>query len=412
VFFSLLPGVVSAHPGGTDSSGCHTCRTNCASWGLSYGEYHCHQSKGYSQPESPIRSHYGDSGTGWTESWPDYSYSAPSIPSCPIFSSYDSLSGGCKCYSGYAAKNGSCVSLDSICQDDLGYSSSYNSLNNSCECSYGYVIDGGRCISSTSYCWNKYGYHSSYDSIGKSCECDNGYEYDSSTNQCISHTDSCTNQFGYNAEYDSLSEGCRCKSGYITSASKNSCISENSYCQNQLGYNSSFDSFSKSCECSSGYTLENGSCVEEEEDDYVPYYNFPTPVSYPVPTTQNEPVKTTPIKTNPVAPTKTDSVTQKTEGNTFSLLGNERLRSCPGFGCLSKGTFIGTAKVLETEGDWYKVLVDTGTNKIEGWFNELLVPSVIKDSFKTSSTTAVSIEKDGDKEGFFVKLLNFFGIRK
>jgi len=32
----------SAHPGGTDSSGCHTCRTNCEDWGLEYGEYHCH----------------------------------------------------------------------------------------------------------------------------------------------------------------------------------------------------------------------------------------------------------------------------------------------------------------------------------------------------------------------------------
>ena len=34
-------GVV-AHPGRTDANGCHTCRTNCAKWGLSQGEYHCH----------------------------------------------------------------------------------------------------------------------------------------------------------------------------------------------------------------------------------------------------------------------------------------------------------------------------------------------------------------------------------
>lgn len=31
-----------AHPGRTDSAGCHTCRTNCPDWGLDYGEYHCH----------------------------------------------------------------------------------------------------------------------------------------------------------------------------------------------------------------------------------------------------------------------------------------------------------------------------------------------------------------------------------
>jgi len=50
------PASVSAHPGRTDSSGCHTCRTNCPNWGLSYGEYHCHRSKGVPQPKEPVRS--------------------------------------------------------------------------------------------------------------------------------------------------------------------------------------------------------------------------------------------------------------------------------------------------------------------------------------------------------------------
>lgn len=38
----VLPISVFAHPGRTDVNGCHTCRTNCKSWGLEYGEYHCH----------------------------------------------------------------------------------------------------------------------------------------------------------------------------------------------------------------------------------------------------------------------------------------------------------------------------------------------------------------------------------
>lgn len=41
----MFPSTSLAHPGNTDSYGCHTCRTNCESWGLSYGEYHCHNSK-------------------------------------------------------------------------------------------------------------------------------------------------------------------------------------------------------------------------------------------------------------------------------------------------------------------------------------------------------------------------------
>lgn len=61
-----------AHPGRTDSSGCHTCRTNCSSWGLSTGEYHCHNAKAVPQPEEPIKSHYGENGTGYTEPAPEY----------------------------------------------------------------------------------------------------------------------------------------------------------------------------------------------------------------------------------------------------------------------------------------------------------------------------------------------------
>lgn len=41
-FLLLLPFTASAHPGRTDSNGGHTCRTNCAKWGLKNGEYHYH----------------------------------------------------------------------------------------------------------------------------------------------------------------------------------------------------------------------------------------------------------------------------------------------------------------------------------------------------------------------------------
>lgn len=75
--FVLLLGLFSpsfsyAHPGRTDSSGCHTCRTNCSSWGLSTGEYHCHRAKALPQPEEPIKSTYGENGTGYTLPAPEY----------------------------------------------------------------------------------------------------------------------------------------------------------------------------------------------------------------------------------------------------------------------------------------------------------------------------------------------------
>ena len=48
VTIPLAPEPVYAHPGRTDSSGGHTCRTNCESWGLGYGEYHSHGGGGSS----------------------------------------------------------------------------------------------------------------------------------------------------------------------------------------------------------------------------------------------------------------------------------------------------------------------------------------------------------------------------
>jgi hypothetical protein len=62
----MLPIIATAHPGNTDSSGCHTCRTNCPDWGYDYGEYHCHGG--------------GGSSGGGAASYPSYT-PAPYTPS-------------------------------------------------------------------------------------------------------------------------------------------------------------------------------------------------------------------------------------------------------------------------------------------------------------------------------------------
>lgn len=74
-----IPSVSFAHPGRTDSSGCHTCRTNCSSWGLSTGEYHCHRSKGVTQPTEPVRSIRNENGVGTTVPAPEYKIPASNI---------------------------------------------------------------------------------------------------------------------------------------------------------------------------------------------------------------------------------------------------------------------------------------------------------------------------------------------
>lgn len=60
---------VLAHPGRTDSSGYHTCRTNCPSYGLDYGEYHTHTSSrsrnSYSNTYDYSEKKENDSALGW-----------------------------------------------------------------------------------------------------------------------------------------------------------------------------------------------------------------------------------------------------------------------------------------------------------------------------------------------------------
>ncbi len=75
----IVPSVSLAHPGRTDSSGGHTCRTNCANWGLSTGEYHYHRSKGVPQVKEPIKSTYGEQGTGYTTPAPEYKVPANTV---------------------------------------------------------------------------------------------------------------------------------------------------------------------------------------------------------------------------------------------------------------------------------------------------------------------------------------------
>ena len=47
----------NAHPGRTDYKGCHTCRTNCESWGLNYGQYHCHNGTESSNNSSSVKTY-------------------------------------------------------------------------------------------------------------------------------------------------------------------------------------------------------------------------------------------------------------------------------------------------------------------------------------------------------------------
>lgn len=156
-----------------------------------------------------------------------------------FMATYDYLSGGCKCMSGYVfgkyfLGQTTCVSGDTVCHDKYGYNSRYDSLSSSCECSYGYVF--GK------------------DSIGRT--------------QCVSPDSICTDQLGYNARYNSLYDKCECRSGYVISGGR--CTTDgDGVCHSKHGLYSSYDDLNNSCECDSGYTFDDSNqCVEKQNNVY------------------------------------------------------------------------------------------------------------------------------------------------
>lgn len=140
----------------------------------------------------------------------------PTTPTCPLMSYYDSITGNCKCYSGYVASGDRCISQDQACQDSFGFNSRFNSLHDSCECRYGYVWNEARtkCVDGNQACWDKYGYNATYDSLDNSCKCSYGYVWSDGKDTCISQSQYCTNKYGTGSMYDVLKDGCKCGSGY------------------------------------------------------------------------------------------------------------------------------------------------------------------------------------------------------
>lgn len=200
------------------------------------------------------------------------SYQAPSYyktPSCPLMSYYDSLSGSCKCMSGYIVGKDflgkeACVSADSVCRDQIGFMSRYNSLTGKCECSYGYVIYNGECTSQEDKCQSLYGYGTRFNSLKDNCECRSGYSFDG--NKCALDSNGYEFKPSYNTPTKSCPQNstlktdgsCYCNTGFVVNTDKSACVPVS------CSVNSSL--VGDFCICNDGFVLKNGSCISYNDD--------------------------------------------------------------------------------------------------------------------------------------------------
>lgn len=250
----LVPSAAVAHPGNTDSSGCHTCRTNCPRWGLDYGEYHCH-------------------GGGSSYSAP--SYSAPSYvppPTCSGtfgYMSVDNGDGTCGCVSGYEFGTDflgkkQCVK-SKTCQDIFGYAAVDNG-NGTCSCGAGYhfkedAVGDKSCVPLPT-CSDLFGAYAFKGLDGK-CDCLAGYQfgYDAFKNVACVKEKSCVDVFGANTVEVSGGK-CACVDGYGWNAGRTACVRQDPCVDMINGY---YDAQNRQCYCNDGFvwSKERSSCVAD-----------------------------------------------------------------------------------------------------------------------------------------------------
>jgi len=150
-FMCLIIGIVPvmAHPGKTDSKGCHYCRSNCASWGLRNGEYHCHNGGGSSSNSSSPSSSSGSTQSRSSQSSTvNYVYGCTNKNSINYNSSANRDDGSCIAivwgcmdkeaynYNERANKDdGSCIAKKYGCMDSsaINFDSSSNIEDDSCQ---------------------------------------------------------------------------------------------------------------------------------------------------------------------------------------------------------------------------------------------------------------------------------------
>ena len=217
LFFFTSP--IYAHPGDDleDAKGCHHCWTNCIQWGLSYGEYHCHNNLELPVLDcvdlSYLCTQPSPSGMCWTEEqYQQYkiSYARNGDYAGQASSQLQKCRDGIENYKTDLIKYDECTSyaenkynecrekekqlqneyfiilkenletqiktsMTKACLSSLGLNSFYNTTTKKCECSSGNVLKENRCISFNENCQNQFG-SNSFDKGGV-CQCKDGYEF-------------------------------------------------------------------------------------------------------------------------------------------------------------------------------------------------------------------------------------------
>lgn len=257
LFFLFLfsPVFTKAHPGDIDSYGCHICTTNCITWDLSYGEYHCHGNL-KNIPVCTMEYHTGcisendyniinTSGirSGRNRYAPEIFQSTLDKCRAEIIDFTRKQNEFNTCLSEYQQKiDNAVLELNQIMvemksrEKELLEEKQYNDLNN--------------------LCVDKFGSNSFYDEGNGGCGCVSGYEFNIKSTQCIEKCSSGLHRV--------TNDYCACDGELVWDNKKNSCVSCDIFLPNSSAVNNGIIT---GCSCDEGFYYDSvsKSCVVKED---------------------------------------------------------------------------------------------------------------------------------------------------
>lgn len=235
----LLPLQTQAHPGDdlADAHGCHHCWTNCANWGLSYGQFHCHNT------QTPLPTYYcytyKSAQTG-CKSDQDYKIFYDSHV-LPLLSVGDSLESAEKTFDYQLQK----------CKQEIITNAEYETKYQECQASYDKQVkqlfdlqdQKIEYYTKSTECLTKYGLNAIYDQNTKSCSCKDGYRINESIGKCVPR-DLCNESDPHAL---TMFNKCLCFSNFLIDPDTKKCTDANSVCKKLFGQNAYYDETEENC---------------------------------------------------------------------------------------------------------------------------------------------------------------------
>lgn len=262
LFLFIKP--VYAHPGDNlkDASGCHHCWTNCAQWGLYYGQFHCHNSQTLLPTYYCHTYQSAQKGCKIEQDYQEF-YNTHVIP---LLSVGESLESAEKTFN-YQLQQ---------CEQQITQNKEYEKKYQECQTSYEQQVKQisdkidkqYEFYTKSSECLKTYGINAIYDEDIGYCSCKEGYKINEELKKCVIR-DICNESDSHSL---TMMGKCYCFSNYLVDPDTKKCTEADIVCKKVFDNNSYYDQTSEKCvipTIQTEQTNENNNQIKNDNDNTI-----------------------------------------------------------------------------------------------------------------------------------------------